>query len=531
MKVFNTTGVCVPEKHYMVNIENRLKRIKILVDNESYFVINRARQYGKTTTLRALAHYLKNEYYVVFMDFQTFSNADFCVENIFASSFAASFVELFEYNICGKNALLQNALDKMEAESENEKFTLRPLFKYLRQICKVADKPIVLLIDEIDSATNNQVFLDFLSQLRAMYLVKDQQPSFQSVIFAGVYDIKNLKQKIRSDEDHKYNSPWNIAADFNIDMSFSKEEIARMLMEYETDHNTGMDIEQIAGLIFDYTSGYPFLVSRLCQLMDTFAFWNEEITDSGTAWNTAGFHAAVRRILSEKNTLFESLINKLHDYPKLGKLLREILFTGKSFPYNMDESIIDIATMFGFIKNQQGNVAIANRIFEIRLYNFYLSEDEVKENDIYKASLQDKNQFIINGYLDMRKVLEKFVEHFQDVFGGRGEKFLEEEGRLYFLLYLRPIINGTGNYYVESQTRSMRRTDVIVDYKGKQYIIELKLWHGEEYNSRGEQQLIGYLEEYHIRTGYLLSFNFNKNKESGVHDIFIGEKHIVEAVV
>ena len=30
MKVFNTTGVCVPKKHYMVNIENRLKKIKKL---------------------------------------------------------------------------------------------------------------------------------------------------------------------------------------------------------------------------------------------------------------------------------------------------------------------------------------------------------------------------------------------------------------------------------------------------------------------------------------------------------------------
>ena len=77
----------------------------------------------------------------------------------------------------------------------------------------------------------------------------------------------------------------------------------------------------------------------------------------------------------------------------------------------------------------------------------------------------------------------------------------------------------------------MRRTDVIVDYKGRQYIIELKLWHGEEYNRRGEQQLVDYLDEYHIDTGYLLSFNFNKNKEIGVHDIVIGKKHIIEAIV
>ncbi len=52
-KVFNTTGLCVPEKHYMVNIDKRLRDIKVLVDEENYFTINKARQYGKTTTLRA----------------------------------------------------------------------------------------------------------------------------------------------------------------------------------------------------------------------------------------------------------------------------------------------------------------------------------------------------------------------------------------------------------------------------------------------------------------------------------------------
>lgn len=51
------------------------------------------------------------------------------------------------------------------------------------------------------------------------------------------------------------------------------------------------------------------------------------------------------------------------------------------------------------------------------------------------------------------------------------DKFKEEDGRRYFLLYLRPIINGTGNYYIESRTRNMERTDVIVDYRGEQFII------------------------------------------------------------
>ena len=70
MREFNTTGLCVPEYHYMVDIEERLKEMKRLVDKQKYFVINRARQYGKTTTLYALEKYLSNDYLVVSMDFQ-----------------------------------------------------------------------------------------------------------------------------------------------------------------------------------------------------------------------------------------------------------------------------------------------------------------------------------------------------------------------------------------------------------------------------------------------------------------------------
>lgn len=108
---------------------------------------------------------------------------------------------------------------------------------------------------------------------------------------------------------------------------------------------------------------------------------------------------------------------------------------------------------------------------------------------------------------------------------------MENEGRKLFLLYLKPIINGTGNYYIEAQTRDALRTDIIIDYLGIQYVVELKIWHGLEYNRRGEQQLIRYLDFYHQKKGYLLSFNFNRNKQTGIKYIRIGDKTIVEAVV
>ncbi len=54
-------------------------------------------------------------------------------------------------------------------ESGTER-TMRELFASLSFVCSLAGKPVVMMIDEVDSASNNQVFLDFLAQLRRYYL-------------------------------------------------------------------------------------------------------------------------------------------------------------------------------------------------------------------------------------------------------------------------------------------------------------------------------------------------------------------------
>ena len=54
MRRFNTTGLCVPSEHYMVDISARVARMRAMVDAGDYFCVNRARQYGKTTALAAL---------------------------------------------------------------------------------------------------------------------------------------------------------------------------------------------------------------------------------------------------------------------------------------------------------------------------------------------------------------------------------------------------------------------------------------------------------------------------------------------
>ncbi len=407
MKRFNTSGTCFADIHYMVNLDRRVDRIvQELVLENKYFVINRARQYGKTTTLDLIYRKLRNDFSVFLLSFEDISSEAFSDELKFCKTFLRLLKTQMSYNMT--EGISDAVFRETDLYIKQGDFTLSMLKDFITHMCMDADRPVLLIIDEVDQASNNQVFLDFLAILRSMYLKRRYIKTFQSVILAGVYDVKNLQLKIRPNVEHRYNSPWNIAADFNIDMSFSAEDIAGMLKEYEEDHG--------------------------------------------------------------------------------------------------------------------------NRIFETRLYNRYLTED-TKKSAIADAASMGKNQFVANGALNMDLVMEKFMMHFTEIYGNSEVKFLEENGRRIFLTYLKPIINGTGNYYIEARTRDMKRTDVIVDYLGRQYVIEMKIWHGNEYNHRGELQLAGYLDDYGLDQGYLVSFNFNKNKKTELKEIQCKGKRILEVVV
>ena len=98
MKEFNTTAVCIPSKHYMVDLSERVKEIKKLVDDGKYFAINRARQYGKTTTLSALCQVLNVENTVISLDFQDIEDGSFKNGGEFSKAFARIILDAEEFD-------------------------------------------------------------------------------------------------------------------------------------------------------------------------------------------------------------------------------------------------------------------------------------------------------------------------------------------------------------------------------------------------------------------------------------------------
>ncbi len=261
-KRFNVTGTCIPEKHYMVDISNKLDSILKLVNNEEYFIINRPRQYGKTTTLYMLERYLNKfkDYLVISISFEGIGDLIFEDEKIFSKEF----LQIMSDSLFISNETLSKYLEEQKAYVENFIDLSRIITKFIIK----AKRKVVLMIDEVDKSSNNQLFLSFLGLLRNKYLLRNvgKDYTFHNVVLAGVHDIKTLKLKIRANEEHKYNSPWNIASDFDVEMSFSIDEIKTMLDDYVENKKVDLDKEYFAEKLYFYTSGYPFLVSKLCKL-------------------------------------------------------------------------------------------------------------------------------------------------------------------------------------------------------------------------------------------------------------------------
>lgn len=491
---FNTTGVCVPHLHYMVDINNKIMQIKSMIYRGDYFVINRPRQYGKTTTMYMLEQELKDEYLVLSISFEGIGDKIFENESEFALSF---------FKLLAKAAKFQDIeISKFMVQLSNRINNFDELSEVITELIENSKKEIILFIDEVDKSSNNQLFMSFLGMLRNKFLLRQQgkDKTFYSVILAGVYDIKNLKIKIRQDDEKKYNSPWNIAVNFKVDMSFNANEIETMLKEYSQDRNISMDIKEISEYIYFYTSGYPFLVSKMCQIID----------ESQLVWNEENINKAVKELLQENNTLFDDLVKNIENNREFREYTFDLIINGTEKTFNIHNPLINLGVIFGYFKNVDSRVKISNRIFEQMLYNYFSSKLENKTDmSIYNF----KENFIIKDGLNFEKILLRFQQFIKEQYSSIDSKFIEREGRLLFLAFIKPIINGVGFDFKEVQISEEKRLDIVITYLSNKYLVELKIWRGEEYHKKGLNQLSDYMNIQGLDTGFLVIYNFNKGKE------------------
>lgn len=521
-KKFNVTGTCFADEHYMADVSAKLEKTAQMIEDGEYFIINRPRQYGKTTTLNTLEKTLKDkdEYLVLDMSFEGIGDAIFEDEKLFCVGFVELLSESAEYT---SPELVAPFLAEAPATD-----TMKKLAQTITILLNKTNKKVVLFIDEVDKSSNNQLFVSFLAMLRTKYLNRQRVKTFHSIVLAGLHDVKTLKLKIRPDEEQKYNSPWNIAADFLVDMNLFPNEIKPMLVDYMSEKGVKMDTQLIADDLFYYTSGYPYLVSKMCKIIDEQILPTKKIKE----WTKEDVFKAFKMLLEEpNNTNFDSLFKTLRNDTALYQFVYSMLMNGEVFPFSFDNPIVSMGVMHGILaKSEKGTVMIQNRIYRERISNMMVSEWTTTEGTrpgkrLYLNSFKDP-YMLPNNRLNLEKALLRFQAFMREQYSRHDRDFLERHGRLVFLSFMKPIINGSGYDFKEPQISEERRLDVTITFYEHKYVVELKIWYGKAAHTEGLNQLANYLDRLDLDEGYLLIFDHAEVKEWGSGWIDHNEKRI-----
>ncbi len=237
MKRFNTTALCIPSKHYMVDLSERVKEIKKLVDDGKYFTINRAHQYGKTTTLKALEKTLQEEFSILSLDFQGISNAGFKTEEAFVKAFSRVVVRKKE-SADIPDYIIQELKDFISRKED--KAVLDELFAVLSDWCEDTEKPIVMIIDEWDSmiretSGDSEAQERYLNLLRGWFKNNNFTPvAVAAAYMTGILPIKKdgSQSAISDFEEYSVLEPGEFAGF----VGFTEEEVKGICEEKNKDY-------------------------------------------------------------------------------------------------------------------------------------------------------------------------------------------------------------------------------------------------------------------------------------------------------
>ena len=138
-----------------------------------------------------------------------------------------------------------------------------------------------------------------------------------------------------------------------------------------------MEVDTLAEKIYAYTSGYPYLVSKLCKFVD------EEIVSqrSDANWSVEDIEAGFK-LLTYKGyttTLFDSLTKNLENDAELFEMIFNISINGTTYDFIVNDPLVNRAFIYGIIRDQQGVCQLHNRVFEQRLYEYFLGRQQRKK--------------------------------------------------------------------------------------------------------------------------------------------------------
>ncbi|MEN0047405.1 MAG: AAA-like domain-containing protein [Bacteroidota bacterium] len=469
MRRFNTSGVNIKTKHYTLEREELVERGIDLVKNERYFTIWAPRQTGKSTYFTLLGEQLEEKgYRVAYVNFESFRNTPI-----------ASFLDIFTNQI--------NKFWQADLSSEN-------LSRLFFGIENIENEKLVLIIDEIEGL-NEDYLNDFLHTIRTLYHTRHKY-ALKSVILVGVANITGVIQDNAS--------PFNIADNLDIPF-FTNQETAALLGQHEQE--TGQLFEQkVKESVSEITANQPGLVN---------GFANKLVTDYvGKAVITYEDYLKVEDWYINKaiDKNVANIVNKANQYRGF---VEHLLFREEKIRFQIDRPAIKTLYTNGLITwDEEGFVIFRVPLYQKKLFTTFYPYTNGEGDTIAKTMLPSV-YLDENGRINFDKLIDRYKNYINER-GFRPYREKDENGdfvsipeaamiysfETFISIFIQEI---EGKSYREAFA-ALGNTDLIINVKGVEYLIETKKYYSPRRFQQGKKQLAYYCNHRTIKEGIYIVF-------------------------
>ena len=507
MRRFGTQGPVRPEKHYIVSRSAALGDFIERIKEGRYIVIFAPRQTGKTTFFQRAFDTLKNDeptYFPISLNFEEYGD---CRPELFYNALSQDISEEIENVFERRGHPIPESIRLfLENTQITDHLSMRRFFRALQGFLNAesAGQRVIVVIDEFDGIPKEAV-TGFLHSLRRIYVSNSTIKCPHSVSIVGVKSITQL------DYDRSI-SPFNVQDEFYLP-NFTFEQVRELLGQYTAEVGQPFSIEAIEA-IHKQTAGQPFLVNRLAQILtETLEIPKTE------AVTMTHFSQAHSLLLHERNTNLQHLTTNIRRNPRFERILMEITASDEGVPFNLRDDLLSELATYGVITADADNSCeIANPIY---LYCI-LQAFKPTVNGLERQYLPENTR---DGFLDYLSPtgeidLAASLDNFRDFIARVGFRILqvpdtpqEFVGCYLLLAYLEQFVRLVGGFmHIEVQT-GRGRIDLLITHKQRKYVIETKIWRGEENYQKGKQQLAAYLKLEGAVEGYYIVFDHRVNPQ------------------
>ncbi len=510
-KTFQIHGPVIPSENYFVERREAMAEFISRIERGRYIVIFAPRQTGKTSFFRQAIDKLSEDdsYIPILLNFEVYADVTpemfyQDVQMFLSMQLIRKLKEISQRNFSEIETFIKDCV--IENHLSYGKF-----FMELSE--KLPDKKIVIIIDEFDGIPKTEL-RNFLHILRRTY----HSVGKKAIHSVGIVGVKSVSQL---DYDRTV-SPFNIQDEFKL-KNFTRGQVRELLAQYTSEVGQAFDNEAIQ-LIHEKTSGQPFLVNRLSQILteEMGAPKSETIT-------TEHFQEALHLLLKEDNTHFDTLVKNIRQHEEFKDILLKIIGREDGVPFNRRDDIHKELTTYGVIKERDGMCIIENPIYQsIIIDAFKPRENGVEDRYLPEDAVFD-DYITPDGQIQMEALLENFCDFIQRT----GFRILlvpqtprEFVGQYLLLGYLDIFVRQIGAEIYPEVPTGRGRMDIILLYKKQKYIIETKLFYNEKRYQNGKRQLAEYLKREGTQVGYYIVFDHRAQAKNRIEQENIDSKII-----